>query len=286
MNNLKNKIQNFFGPRPASTVLAELRSTPEKTFKNFGFIVKRNSTVVLPTAKNTHNVNISANLNIGGRCKIECTYLNDIYKLEVKLGESYNDWYIPFEQKKALYCDVPKGMPNGTLIVTAPMNGCALEVHSSMHSNRFWHDSNGEFMPEIDQCLWRPKFRVDADIYEGKNAPLQTLAEKNTLYDVDGQDIYTTAGFEHSIIAVKRGAYWFIYQTAVYTSRNNLHYGFKYQKVPGPPIFLGQFLDDEPFAQITRPRQDSELFAPATRPRQDSEFFPAIATRQRRGAEP
>lgn len=298
MYSLKSIIKNNFGPRPASTVLAELRSNPEKIFKNFGFIVKRDQKIVLPTENSTIDINISSDDQVGGRCKIECVYIDDVYQLSVKLGDSYNDWYIPYRSNQSLHCDVPKGLPNGTLIVTFPMNGCALEVHSSISTNRFYHDHDGKFMPETDPYSWKPKFRVESAVYEGKNSPLFTHFvkkssatsmtkfeenDKNT-EDESNANRWAALSMEHSIIIIKRGEYWFVYQTAVYGSTNKFLEKNKYKKIPGPPIFLGQFLDSEPFPAFTRPRQNADSMAEITRPRQNADDMTEI-TRPRRDSE-
>lgn len=63
--------------------------------------------------------------------------LSSIYQINVTAGGT--DFYIPYRHGNALYCDVPRGRNNGTLVVTFPMNGCALDIAVSSDAWQIKH---------------------------------------------------------------------------------------------------------------------------------------------------
>ena len=206
--------------RDPAQVLAMLRTNPKTACAARGFICR------------------GAMLNgaIGGGCTLTCTIANGVYQLGV--GAGAGDWFIPFAAGAARYCDVPRGQPNGTLVVTFPMNGCALEVHGRVSGNRFYHDSDGQHMPNVDTNFNTTKFRGEADLYEGVGARSEVIFERSHGRDVISQN------FEHTLICVKNGARWNVYQTAVVTTvntRTGVH--SRWQIKDGPPVELGSFAD-------------------------------------------
>src|SRR5262249_50723524 len=201
-------------------VLAMLRTSPNTACAAWGFIC-RGAMLDGP---------------IGGGCTLTCTIANGVYQLDVSAGAG--DWFIPFKAGAARNCDVPRGQPDGTLVVTFPMNGCALEVHSRVSGNRFYHDSDGKHMPNVDGNFNTPKFRAEADLYEGVGARAQEVCGRDFGRDLIGQN------FEHTLICVKNGARWHVYQTAVVTTVNTKTGAHsRWQIKDGPPVQLGSFAD-------------------------------------------
>jgi hypothetical protein len=178
------------------------------------------------------------NAPFGAGCTLNCTISNGVYQLNVAAGAG--DWFIPFAAGAARYCDVPRGQPNGTLVVTFPMNGCALEVHGRITGNRLYHDSDGAHMPNTDANYNTVRFRVDANAYEGVGARAAQIFAR---YPNDGRAVIGQ-NFEHTLICVKQGARWDVYQTAVVTTVNTTDGSrSSWQIKEGPPMSLGSFAD-------------------------------------------
>ena len=207
--------------KPAGQVLALLRTQPATACAAWGFMCR----------------GAPLNSALGGNCTLTCTTNDGVYLIDVADGGG-TDWFIPFASGAARYCDVPGGQPNGTLVVTFPMNGCALEVHPTATGNRFYHDSDGKHMPVLASAA---KCRVDANMYEGPGAKAMSTLSRfpdRSDHDIVGQN------FEHTIICVKDGAYWNVYQTAVVTTMNKSNGArSSWQIKDGPPVHLGVFGD-------------------------------------------
>ncbi len=204
--------------KPAAQVLAMLRTNPATACAAWGFMCRG---AVLSGM-------------LGGGCTLTCTENNGVYTITVTAGGA--DWYIPFGAGVARYCDIPIGEPNGTLVVTFPMNGCALEVHRIGNFNRFYHDSDGHNMPVLATIA---KIRVDADMYEGIGARASSVFAR-----YDGSRGVIGQNFEHTLVCVKNGGFWNVYQTAVVTTMST-HDGAlsSWQIKDGPPVHLGVFAD-------------------------------------------
>lgn len=206
--------------KPAGQVLALLRTQPKTACAAWGFMCRG-----LPLSG-----------MLGGGCTLTCTENNGVYDIDVAAGGA--DWYIPYGASAARYCDVPTGQPDGTLVVTFPMNGCALEVHASPtpNHNRFYHDADGKHMPNLDTAA---KVRVDADMYEGPGARASTIFSR-----YDGSRGTIGQNFEHTIVCVKQGGFWNVYQTAVVTTMDTNGGSLSsWQIKDGPPVHLGVFAD-------------------------------------------
>lgn len=206
--------------KPAGQVLALLRTQPSTACAAWGFMCR------------------GAPLGgaLGGGCTLTCTANNGVYTIDVAAGGP--DWFIPYGAGTARYCDVPSGEPNGTLVVTFPMNGCALEVHPTATGNRFYHDADGVHMPVLATAA---KCRVDANMYEGPGAKAMSVFAR---YPDSPDSNIVGQNFEHTIICVKNGAQWNVYQTAVVTTMNKATGGrSSWQIKDGPPVHLGVFAD-------------------------------------------
>ncbi len=218
--------------KPAAQILALLRTAPNTVCAAWGLICRGSP--------------LSA--AIGGGCNLDCEAVEGVYQLSVSIGAG--DWFIPFAQGTAHYCDVPSGQPNGTLIVTFPMNGCALEVHPTATGNRFYHDSDGCHMPVLTSIA---KFRSVYNQYSGNNNRPAEIFERK--YGAEGTFVLATdgtrspstlisGGFEHTLICVKNGANWEVYQTAVCNTINTDTGVRTYWQIKnGSPLNLGVFSD-------------------------------------------
>ncbi|MCB9527487.1 MAG: hypothetical protein H6701_03665 [Myxococcales bacterium] len=186
-----------------AAALGLLRSQPAFAIAAYGFISRGNCLSDL----------------VGGAATLNCARhgLSSIYEITVTAGGT--DFYIPFRQGKALYCDVPRGQPNGTLVVTYPMNGCALEVHRQDDNTlRFFHDSDGKHMPLVMGGHRARVFRKTYSDYAGRDET--TLVGMERERDrAERKDLIFTGNFEHNIYCVKVGTKWEVHASAVVLSR-------------------------------------------------------------------
>ncbi|KOY03200.1 hypothetical protein [Pseudomonas nunensis] len=216
-----NKPKPPESPVPVLATLALLRARPEVFFTTYG---------VFMSYKAGHDGN-------GGKCSLilKKTTAANTYELEIG-NEAGTDWFLPFRDKRAEFIDVPKGQPDGTLVVTHPMNGCALSVHETTSGQlRFFHDSDGKCMGELPSETGAEKFRVTASTYR---SGMTLDEEENKLRKMNM--IQNTV---NAIISVKRGVNWEIYNSAIITIFN-----FEMERVPiwitkNIPYKLGSFIE-------------------------------------------
>ncbi len=230
----------------AEEQLAYLRKDPKNACLAYGFVCRGD---------------LLLNSLMGQQCRLRCYKdLGGVYRIEVEEGAG--DWYIPYRHGKAFYCDVPKGQPDGTMVVTFPMNGCALEVVGQHNANRFFHDADGTSMPAGDRVS---KLRIDYDEYAGKDREAENYVTRNSLVKnknirqlepdlqvevpISGYD-NLGSNFEHTLICIKRGTLWTVYQTVVAATTlwrkgdendsGKIEYAHIKQRVP---IVIGIFQD-------------------------------------------
>lgn len=203
--------------KSGSAALAYLRANTKSALAAYGFIIR----------------GLALREAVGSGCTLTCelypgTEMTSVYQIDVTLGGK--DWFIPFGQGEARYCDVPRGEPDGTLVVTYPMNGCALEVRDVDGKNRFFHDSDGKSLPAL--ASGSPKFRLVYAKYAGMTEPTKSRAERYLMAPSDegkskpfkvteeGPQIieerpFYKGNWEHTILCIKRGAKWDVYSSAI-----------------------------------------------------------------------
>ncbi len=187
------------------------------------------------------------NAAVGGGCTLTCQTFSTVFQIDVAVGGP--DWFIPYGGGEARFCDIPRGQPNGTLVVTYPMNGCALEVRRhGANTNRFYHDADGNSMPAAGAAghpaAAHQQFRADAAAIAGPGARAEAIfAAHPTGMDAEDGEAYGQ-NFEHTVICVKNGANWDVYQTAVIiTAIMGTGNQLAFMVPDGPPVHLGQFAD-------------------------------------------
>lgn len=162
--------------RPGGEVLQLLRARPGIAVRAWGFKVVGGSTI--------------------GTCTVTCQQYrtSSIYQLTVTPGGT--DWFYPFESSAAGSCLVPFDQPAGTLVLTGPMNGCALEVHEERNGNRFYHDADGTALDALQPNRPRPKIRVAYADYMG---PERYAHQRFLRYHQRGD----FGGYANTVIVVK-----------------------------------------------------------------------------------
>ena len=181
--------------------LALLRTRPFDAVRTTGFIIRTSSD----------------DRSQSGRCNVNCIPMfnnNSIVTLDIRLRDEGKDWYCGVKKNGIGSVLVPFGQPDGSLILTAPMNGCALEVRREQEGNRVYHDYNGTSMPQsVDGTRM---LRIIADHYMDRHDRHFDRIKKE--FDRIGFNRkHTPCGFSfaHTIICVKRGDYWHFYNNVV-----------------------------------------------------------------------
>ncbi|MCW7554580.1 hypothetical protein NX722_18545 [Endozoicomonas gorgoniicola] len=178
--------------------LAFLRLRPFDTVRTTGFIVQLDDEEYF----------------LSGRCNVTgMPFINNdrIVMLNVRLTDAGKDWYCGYEQNDANSLFVPFGEPDGTLILTFPMNGCALEIRREEEGNRIYHDDDGTCMPQSAPGI--KVLRLDACHYMDWHSRHILRTERIALRTVlaSGPGGFD---FQHTIICVKQGHYWKVYNNA------------------------------------------------------------------------
>ena len=207
--------------KDGGTVLAALRSKPSMAIAAWGFIVRGE-----PLADGQ-----------GQGCTLTCTRYGNSSIYQIAVARGGTDWYIPFHFGEARYCDVPRGETDGTLVVTFPMNGCALEVRRINGDNRFYHDSDGNSMPNDPPGV--RSIRVTAPDYEGPDRTAHFRALRYFSAEVQNQlEVPNRGGYEHTVLCVKQGSQWKVYGST------NIRLNFDaWQIKDRVPYHLGTFDD-------------------------------------------
>lgn len=181
---------------------ALLRADPDTAMSKYRFIV---STEIYTAG------------TIGGRCLLRCEPVNgDVYRLTAKQG--HGDWFYPYingPDGGVGVCVVPIGQPEGTLVVTGGMNGCALQVNRSGNNFYFYHDLNGRSL----QGKLTPGEVVCRVEYKDYAGPLDLASKMAAAAGGRGYSFwgatYTSAMHENYLITVRRGGRWKVYISAV-----------------------------------------------------------------------
>ena len=181
--------------------LTFLRMRPSDAVRTTGFMIQINHT------EHTQS----------GRCNVDCIPMsnsNRLVTLDIHLTDSGKDWYCGYERGGMKAVLVPFGQPDGSLILTYPMNGCTLEVRREKEGNRIYHDCNGNrITPSLDGTK---ALRVTADHYmDCHDRNFYRIARVSLrIALIRGYKGYGF-NFGHTIICVKQGGYWNVYNNAI-----------------------------------------------------------------------
>jgi hypothetical protein len=188
----------FNTPSSNHSVLAALRANPLAAFEKYGFVVQSETYLQGDS---------------GGPCIIECSNHNDnIYLLRAK-DRAGGDWYYPYITSGTSVgrCRVPVGQPDGTLVVTGGMNGCATQVNRVDGGFfEFHHDKNSCSIAKLPHLLpGRVVCHIGYEDYAGPNERLQ----QNIVADAASRGVMTA--HEHYVIAVKAKGRWHMFNSSI-----------------------------------------------------------------------
>ncbi len=189
----------------AANVLQRLRTDPTAACDSYGFAVERDVKAF------PHY--------IGGRCKIEISNLNDnVYQL--KAGTGTGDFFFPYTHigGYAGRCQVPDNQPDGTMVITGGMNGCALQVNQENGYKMFYHDANGVQL-STETLTGNMVCRVGFSSQDPLNL-LSIVSSRQNPY-----------GFQ-TLITVKKNGRWLVVHTGILRSVSNKYSTFRSTVTP------------------------------------------------------
>lgn len=191
---------SFFGSNSnsASQTLQKLRSSPLEAMQQHGFDVADQAYVGRTT---------------GGPCTLRGSDLgNGVVRLTVENG--VGDYYFPWIPKGGGGvgdCTVPGGAPEGTIVLTGGMNGCAFQVNRDAGSLHFYHDADSNSLgPVPGTQVCRVGYTDYATRLElGQKAMLATQPR-------GGGAFY----YAYYLMAIKVGSRWEVYASGVLANGN------------------------------------------------------------------
>lgn len=194
----KKNLSNQRGKENKDKVLFNFRNDPESYIKEVDFIVEARKSF-----KNTPL--IDKRTEYGGPCTLtaEDSENKDVFRVHVKNGG--NDYYFPWVNRGVGEVKVPKDAPNGTIVTTGGMNGCALVVTEVGNHFIFYHDADSNSLSVIKEAQGQEVFRLEPKDYD----PLDTgvkLMEQNP-----GSGIY----FTHQFMIVKHKDKWKVFTSSI-----------------------------------------------------------------------
>lgn len=180
----------------SAAVLSLLRTDPVAAAGAYGFIVEYD------TSAFPHY--------LGGRCTLSIKKANDnVYVIKASRGTG--DYFFPYTHigGSAGRCQVPDTVPNGTLVLTGGMNGCALQVNDYPGYKIFYHDANGTQLGTEGALGGTVDCRVTYKDYEGPMKMGQVMASATNPYSFQ------------TLISAKVGGRWLVVHTGILRSVKN-----------------------------------------------------------------
>lgn len=197
----------------AQGALALLRSHPVEACESYGFAVEYAPEIVTAFQ--------------GGQCRITPSHLNDsVFRLRAEPG--VGDYFFPYttgslSATRTGRCEVPFGLPNGTIVLTSGMNGCSLQVNKHDGYFMFYHDKNGNQL-QHEPYTGAPVCRVDWRSYDFLGLGAFWAGQQ-----FENRPGFTrSAEFFQSLITVKHGGRWLVVTTGILrieTRRDRLLFG-------------------------------------------------------------
>ncbi len=143
--------------------LERLRDDPEAAIQRYDYMVDAQG-FPLEATDNAHH-------EIGGRVRLIGTMENGVTRITQNPQGGVEAFYFPWVNRGVGEVKVPLGMPDGTLVVTGGMNGCAIEVRKQDDQLIFYHDGDNQSLGEgkVVQPIGVRLCRIEPDQYMSEN---------------------------------------------------------------------------------------------------------------------
>lgn len=138
------------------TVLQQLRANPEAAIVNNDFFLDVRGATTTEDPEHER-------CRIGGKVSITESDKNGITRLTLAPGGT--DYYFPWVNRGVGEVTIPINQPDGTVVVTGGMNGCALQVNRDGASLIFYHDGDSKYLGRLKQPKGNELCRIEPDLY-------------------------------------------------------------------------------------------------------------------------
>jgi hypothetical protein len=140
-----------------ATALQELRANPEAAIQVNDFFVDVRG--FRPTA-NGVRCELGGAVTLAESAKPE----NGVTRLGLEAGG--NDYFFPWVNRGVGEVAVPINAPNGTIVVTGGMNGCAFQANRSGTNIIFYHDADNRYLGQLKQPEGTQLCRIEPSLYQ------------------------------------------------------------------------------------------------------------------------
>lgn len=150
------------------TILQDLRNDPEGVSKHSDFFVDVRGFNTTPEGH--------SRCEIGGPATLSETVESNINRISLKNGGK--DFFFPWVNRGVGEVAVPINQPNGTIVTTGGMNGCALQVNRHGNNLIFYHDADNRYLGTLKPPQGRQLCRIEPSLYM-KLPYGETIVEQN-----------------------------------------------------------------------------------------------------------
>lgn len=137
------------------TILQDLRNNPEAVGKNNDFFVDARGFKTTPEG--------TPQCEVGG--PVTLTEKNEKNVTRLALANGGSDYFFPWVNRGVGEVSVPINSPNGTIVTTGGMNGCALQVNRHGNSLIFYHDADNNSLGRLKNAQGQQLCRVEPSLY-------------------------------------------------------------------------------------------------------------------------
>ncbi|MBB5017821.1 hypothetical protein HNQ59_001091 [Chitinivorax tropicus] len=138
------------------SVLDDMRRNPEATILGEDFFVDVRGYKTKADATKHCEIGGAVTLVLEGK-------QGGVNRISLKAGGT--DYYFPWVNRGIGECVVPANAPNGTIVVTGGMNGCAFHVTQSGNNLIFYHDADSCKLGVLKAPVGDQLCRVEPDLY-------------------------------------------------------------------------------------------------------------------------
>ena len=151
----------------------------------------------------------------GGKCKITCTQIvTGFYDLKAQQSESGTDYFYPWLQRGVGYVCVPKGVPDGTLVITGGVNGCTLVVSELGTNYYFYHDGDSKHL-KPGTVIGNQIAKVAPKDYDPFDFGQKAFIDAITQAKLSGKSLDGDVSYGYFVVAVKNAGRFAFYSTGV-----------------------------------------------------------------------
>ena len=157
----------------------------------------------------------TGNMVEGGSCRIAATSpAPGVHTLTASEAADGGDYFFPWVARSVGWVKVPKAAPDGTIVMTGGMNGCAFVVTADATHYYFYHDGDSRYLT--------PQMTTGAEVARAANKDYDPLGWGQKIFLRAGEEMRsrneTPQGpffYAHYVIAVKAAGKFGLYATGL-----------------------------------------------------------------------